>query len=58
MMDSKDKIEKEQNSLKRIDDSLKKIIVVKDNIVPRYDNYSIYHIGLQQFLLTDDILNI
>lgn len=46
--------EQERNSLKRIDDSFKKIIIVKDNIVPRYDEYGIYYIGIMDFLLRED----
>ena len=41
-INSEEKKEQERNSLKRIDDSFKKIIIVRDNIVPRYDEYGIY----------------
>ena len=51
-----EKREQERNSLKRIDDSFKKIIIVKDNIVPRYDKYGIYYIGIMDFLLREDFL--
>ncbi len=51
-----EKREQERNSLKRIDDSFKKIIIVKDNIVPRYDEYGIYYIGIMDFLLREDFL--
>lgn len=53
---SEEKKEQERNSLKRIDDSFKKIIIVRDNIVPRYDEYGIYYIGIRDFLLMDDFL--
>ncbi|WP_156683097.1 ATP-binding protein [Oceanivirga miroungae] len=53
-LSSEEKKEQERNSLKRIDDSFKKIIIVKDNIVPRYDEYGIYYIGIKDFLLNDD----
>jgi len=49
--------EQARNSLKRIDDSFKKIIIIKDNIVPRYDEYGIYYIGIKDFLLMDDFLD-
>ena len=55
-INSEEKKEQERNSLKRIDDSFKKIIIVRDNIVPRYDEYGIYYIGIRDFLLTDDFL--
>ena len=56
-INSEEKKEQERNSLKRIDDSFKKIIIVKDNIVPRYDEYGIYYIGIKDFLLMDDFLD-
>ena len=55
-INSEEKKKQERNSLKRIDDSFKKIIIVKDNIVPRYDEYGIYYIGIRDFLLMDDFL--
>ncbi|MBF1043968.1 MAG: ATP-binding protein [Peptostreptococcus sp.] len=55
-INSEEKKEQERNSLKRIDDSFKKIIIVRDNIVPRYDEYGIYYVGIRDFLLRDDFL--
>ena len=55
-INSEEKKEQERNSLKRIDDSFKKIIIVRDNIVPRYDEYGIYYVGIRNFLLMDDFL--
>lgn len=55
-INSEEKKEQERNALKRIDDSFKKIIIVRDNIVPRYDEYGIYYIGIRDFLLMDDFL--
>ena len=55
-INSEEKKEQERNSLKRIDDSFKKIIIVRENIVPRYDEYGIYYIGIRDFLLMDDFL--
>ncbi|UTC66624.1 MULTISPECIES: ATP-binding protein [unclassified Treponema] len=49
----KEKKEQETASLKKIGDSFKKIIVVKDKIVPRHDNTGILYIGLEQFLLQE-----
>ena len=54
-LSSEEKREQEINSLKRIDDSFKKIVVVKDDIIPRYDEQGIYYIGVKDFLLTDSI---
>ena len=53
---SEEKKEQERNSLQRIDDSFKKIIIVRDNIVPRYDEYGIFYVGIRDFLLMDDFL--
>ena len=55
-IDSEDKKEQERNSLKRINDSFKKIIIVKDNIIPRYDEFGIYYIGIKDFLMSDDVI--
>jgi Predicted ATPase (AAA+ superfamily) len=55
-VNSEEKKEQERNSLKRINDSFKKIIIVRDNIVPRYDEYGIYYIGIIDFLLAEDFL--
>ncbi|MDO5022763.1 MAG: ATP-binding protein [Eubacteriales bacterium] len=55
---SQEKINQERNSLKRIDDSFKKIIVVKDDILPRYDELGIYYIGVKDFLLSDSLLEV
>jgi predicted AAA+ superfamily ATPase len=41
----------EVNSLKRVNDSFRKIVVIKDNIIPWYDNDGIYYIGIEKFLL-------
>jgi len=43
----------ETKSLYRIDDSFKKIIVIKDNIIPWYDEKGVYYIGIEQFLLNE-----
>jgi hypothetical protein len=37
-----------------VSDSFKKIIIVKDNIQPWYDESGILIIGIQQFLLSED----
>lgn len=50
-VDSNEKREQETNSLSQIKDSFKKIVVVKDNIIPWHDEQGILYIGIQQFLL-------
>lgn len=56
-LQSKEKIEQEQNSLLRIDDTFKKIIITKDEIKPYYNDNGILIINLFDFLLNEDILN-
>jgi len=46
-----EKRKQETNSLYRIDDSFKKIIVVKDDIIPWHDEKGILYIGIEQILL-------
>ena len=50
--------EKEVNSLNRIDDSFKKIIVVKDDIIPWYDEKGNQYVGVQEFLLNERAMDI
>lgn len=49
-IDSEKKMEQEKHSLKKIDDSFKKIIIIKGRMSPRYDDDGILHIGLYDFL--------
>ncbi len=57
-MNSNEKEKQEKNSLINIDDSFKKIIVVKDNIMPRRDEYGITTIGIYDFLLNEKSLEL
>lgn len=57
-LSSDTKREQELNSLKRIDDSFQKIVIVKDDIMPYRDGKGIYFIGLFQFLMSDKIVAI
>ena len=51
-----EKKEQEIASLKRIPDSFSKIVVVKDYLKPWQDDNGIMYIGIEQFLLDEDIL--
>ena len=55
-IDSPEKKNQETNSLQRIDDSFKKIVVVKDDIEPWIDEKGIQYIGIQDFLLDEGFL--
>ena len=48
----------EIRSLNRIGDSFKKIVVVKDNIIPWHDDNGILYIGIEQFLLDESAMDI
>lgn len=55
---SSEKAAQEERPLKNVPDSFKKIIVVKDNIMLRRDDNGITTIGLKQFLLDPDSLDL
>lgn len=57
-IDTDDKKEQETKSLNKINDSFKKIVVVKDNIIPWHDEQGILYIGIQQFLLDDNAMEL
>lgn len=48
----------ETNSLNRIADSFKKIVVVKDNIIPWHDEKGVLYIGIEQFLLYENAMDL
>lgn len=50
-IDSNEKHEQETDSLKRVDDSFQKIVVVREDIIPWTDDAGIFYIGIQEFLL-------
>ena len=52
------KMQQESNSLRRIDDSFKKIIVVKDTPAPWYTEEGILVISIYDFLLNEDSLDL
>lgn len=57
-MPTAEKLEQEKRSLIKINDSFKKIIVVKDNIRPQIDENGIVTIGLINFLLDENSLDL
>ena len=52
-IDGKDKMDQETRGLLKIGDSFKKIMVLRDNIVPRRDENGILFVGVEDFLLND-----
>jgi hypothetical protein len=57
-IDNNEKYIQETNSLTNINDSFKKIIIVKDDIKPRWDEFGIMTIGIYNFLLDENSLNL
>jgi len=53
-----EKRKQETNSLYRIDDSFKKIIVVKDDIIPWHDEKGVLYVGVEQFLLDEAAMDL
>ena len=52
-----EKREQEVSSLNRVGDLFKKIVVVKDNIIPWHDDNGILYIGIEQFLLDETAMD-
>jgi predicted AAA+ superfamily ATPase len=48
----------ETNSLYRVADSFKKIVVVKDRIIPWHDEKGVLYIGIEQFLLDETSMDL
>ena len=57
-VDSEEKQEQKTKSLNKVTDSFKKIVIVKDNIIPWNDEQGILYLGIQQFLLEDDAIDL
>ena len=55
---TEEKVQQEERPLKNVTDSFKKIVVVKDNIMLRRDDNGIVTMGLKQFLLNPDSLDL
>lgn len=53
-----EKRQQEINSLLKIDDSFKKIVIVKDDIIPWHDEYGILYLGIEKFLLDENSLDL
>lgn len=48
-----DKRQQETASLNRINDSFRKIVILKDDVIPWYDEKGILYVGIKQFLLNE-----
>ncbi len=56
-VDDEEKKLQETNSLLRVADSFKKIVVVKDDIMPWHDEKGILYLGIEQFLLEENAVD-
>ncbi len=56
-LNNNEKVVQESRPLYNIDDSFKKIIIVKDDIKPRRDDYGITTMGIYYFLLNENSLD-
>ncbi len=54
---NEEKREQETHSLNLVDDSFKKIVVVKDDIMPWHDDRGILYIGIEEFLLDESAID-
>ena len=57
-IDSDEKRNQETRPLNKIQDSFKKIIITKDNIVPYHDEKGILYIGIKKFLLDENAIDL
>jgi hypothetical protein len=57
-MATEEKMQQEKHSLLKVNDSFKKIVIVKDNIRPQIDENGIVTIGLIHFLLDENSLDL
>lgn len=53
-----EKRQQEINSLLKINDSFKKIVIVKDDIIPWHDEHGILYLGIEKFLLDENSLDL
>lgn len=57
-VDNEEKRQQETASLLRIPDSFKKIVVVREDIIPWHDENGILYVGIEQFLLEENAVDI
>ena len=57
-VDTKEKQVQETESLRRTGDSFKKVVIVRNNVVPRFDDDGILYIGVEDFLLDEITLDL
>ena len=58
MMNTGEKTGQKQRSLNKIPDAFTRAIIVKDNIIPHRDEHGVLTIGVRQFLLNENSLDV
>lgn len=53
-----EKREQEIRSLKKVSDSFRKIVILRDDIVPWQDENGILYLGIEEFLLNENAVNV
>ncbi len=56
-MDEPEKKARETSSLRRIDDSFKKIVIQRDDLIPWHDEKGILYLGIRDFLLNENAID-
>lgn len=44
--------------MNRVEDSFKKIVVVKEDIIPWHDEKGILYVGIEEFLLNESVMDL
>ena len=57
-VDTREKQVQETESLRRTGDSFEKVVIVRNNIVPRFDDGGILYTGVEDFLLDETKLDL
>ena len=55
---SPDKVQQEERPLRNIPDSFKKIVITKENILTRRDETGLITMGLKEFLMNENSLQV
>ncbi|MEA4864513.1 MAG: ATP-binding protein [Sphaerochaeta sp.] len=57
-IDDETKRNQETRPFRKIPDSFRKIVIVKDDVIPWHDNAGVLYLGIEQFLLDEDSIRL
>lgn len=57
-IDDETKRNQETRPFRNIPDSFRKIVIVKDDVIPWHDNAGVLYLGIEQFLLDEDSIRL